>query len=76
MTAAQAEAAFGGGLLVADGDAFRNPTLSHGSSTMIAVGRAAYLTVVRPGINNAAFGEDRAGYLADLRRRYRETGPQ
>jgi tRNA A37 threonylcarbamoyladenosine synthetase subunit TsaC/SUA5/YrdC len=73
VTAAQAEAAFGGELLVADGDAFRDPSVAHGSSTMIAVRRRRQLTVVRPGINNLAFGDDHAGYVADLHRRWHQN---
>jgi tRNA A37 threonylcarbamoyladenosine synthetase subunit TsaC/SUA5/YrdC len=69
-TAAQAEAAFGGELLVVDGDAFRDPSRTHGSSTMITVERGGRLTVTRPGINNLAFGDDHNGYLDDLRQRW------
>jgi tRNA A37 threonylcarbamoyladenosine synthetase subunit TsaC/SUA5/YrdC len=70
-TAAEAEAVFGRDLLVADGDAFRDPAAEHGSSTMIAVGPGRQLKVTRPGINNRAFGDDHEAYLADLLRRWR-----
>ncbi len=70
VTAAEAEEVFGGDLLVVDGDAFRDPSVTHGSSTMIAVGRDAQLKVTRPGINNRAFGDDEPGYIADLIRRW------
>jgi L-threonylcarbamoyladenylate synthase len=71
VTAAQAESIFGRDLLVADGDACRDPAVPHGSSTMIAVEPGAGLRVVRPGVGNLAFGRDDAAYVADLRRRWR-----
>jgi tRNA A37 threonylcarbamoyladenosine synthetase subunit TsaC/SUA5/YrdC len=75
-TAAEAEAAFGGEFLVVDGDAFRDPSRAHGSSTMITVGRGGLLKVIRPGINNLAFGDDHDRYLDDLRRRWRHDQPR
>jgi hypothetical protein len=70
VTAAQAEAVFGSRLLVADGDALRDGSVTHGSSTMVAVAPGGKLTVARRGINNLAFGHDDIGYVADLRRRW------
>ncbi|GAA3743008.1 Sua5/YciO/YrdC/YwlC family protein [Streptomyces tremellae] len=70
-TAAEAEAALGGRLLVLDGDGLRDGTRPHGSTTMVRMSRLGELGVARSGINNAAFGSDEAAYAADLAARWR-----
>jgi L-threonylcarbamoyladenylate synthase len=70
-TAAEAGRAFGDNLIVLDGDPYRNPSRPHGSTTMVRISRAGDLAVARPGINNAAFGTDLAGYADDLSARWR-----
>ena len=69
-TAPQADAAFGGRLLVIDGDRQRSPEVPHASTTMIRVGADGSLAVHRDGINNASFTGDHDAYLADLRDRF------
>ncbi|MGQ4515625.1 Sua5/YciO/YrdC/YwlC family protein [Streptomyces sp. DW26H14] len=71
VTAAQAAEAFGDGVLVLDGDRARDLSTPHGSTAMVRVTADGELSVARSGINNAAFGEDLAGYATDLSRRWR-----
>ncbi|HWG23795.1 Sua5/YciO/YrdC/YwlC family protein [Actinospica sp.] len=71
-SAAEAGRAFGERLVVLDGDAFRDPSRTHGSTTMVRVSRDGELTVARPGINNVAFGADLTGYAAELSRRWEQ----
>jgi L-threonylcarbamoyladenylate synthase len=73
-TAAQAGQAFGDRLVVLNGDLLRDRSRPHGSTTMVRVSRGGDLTVIRPGINNRAFGEDLAGYATDLAARWRARG--
>jgi tRNA A37 threonylcarbamoyladenosine synthetase subunit TsaC/SUA5/YrdC len=73
-TAAEAGQAFGDRLVVLDGDPLRDQSRPHGSTTMLQVNRDGDLAVVRPGINNQAFGEDLTGYAADLAARWRARG--
>jgi L-threonylcarbamoyladenylate synthase len=70
-TAAEANQALGDRLLVLDGDPLRDQSRPHGSTTMVRVTRDGDLTVVRPGINNRAYGDDLAGYATDLTARWR-----
>jgi hypothetical protein len=69
-TTAEAALAFGDKLLVLDGDSLRDRSRPHGSTTMVRMSRDGDLTVVRPGINNQAFGEDLTGYATDLAARW------
>jgi L-threonylcarbamoyladenylate synthase len=70
-TAAEAGRAFGGKLIVLDGDAYRDRSRPHGSTTMVRMSQAGDLAVARTGINNAAFGPDLTGYANDLSARWR-----
>jgi tRNA A37 threonylcarbamoyladenosine synthetase subunit TsaC/SUA5/YrdC len=72
VTAAEAAEAFGEKLIVLDGDPYRDQSRPQGSTTMVRLSRDGDLAVARPGINNAAFGTDLAGYAADLTRRWRQ----
>jgi tRNA A37 threonylcarbamoyladenosine synthetase subunit TsaC/SUA5/YrdC len=69
-TTAEAALAFGDKLMVLDGDPLRDQSRPHGSTTMVRVSRDGDLTVIRPGINNQAFGEDLTGYATDLAARW------
>ena len=69
-TAPQADAAFGGRLLVIDGDGYRSPKVPHASTTMIRVSADGSLAVQRDGVNNARFSADHDAYLADVRDRF------
>jgi tRNA A37 threonylcarbamoyladenosine synthetase subunit TsaC/SUA5/YrdC len=69
-TAAAAGQAFGDKLIVLDGDAWRDQTRPHGSTTMVRLGRNGDLAVARPGINSAAFGADLDAYASDLSQRW------
>ena len=74
-TAADADAAFGGDLLVVDGDPYRTADVPHGSATIIRVGESGDLSVARRGINDLGF-DDGDAFLAELGRRYaRVTRP-
>jgi tRNA A37 threonylcarbamoyladenosine synthetase subunit TsaC/SUA5/YrdC len=75
VTAAEAGQAFGEKLIVLDGDPYRDQSRPQGSTTMVRLSRDGHLAVARPGINNAAFGADLAGYAADLTRRWRRRSP-
>lgn len=72
-TAAAADRAFGGHLLVADGDARRDAGVPHGSATIIRVSATGDLSVVRRGVNDAAFADGPA-FLGELRDRYAVAG--
>jgi tRNA A37 threonylcarbamoyladenosine synthetase subunit TsaC/SUA5/YrdC len=74
-TVAEAGQAFGDDLFVLDGEALRDQSITHGSTTIVRVSAAGELGVARPGINNAAFGVDLAGYADDLSRRW-QAGPR
>jgi L-threonylcarbamoyladenylate synthase len=69
VTAAEAGLAFGDDLIVLDGDARRDPSRPHGSTTIVRLTGAGDLAVVRPGINNAAVRAD--AYVCELSRRWR-----
>jgi tRNA A37 threonylcarbamoyladenosine synthetase subunit TsaC/SUA5/YrdC len=69
-TAAQVGRSFGDDLLVLDGDACRDQSRPHGSTTMVRMTSAGDLAVARPGINNEAFGPDLNAYASDLSRRW------
>jgi L-threonylcarbamoyladenylate synthase len=71
VTAAEARRVFGDDLIVLDGDARRDPSRPHGSTTIVRMTGAGDLTVARPGINNAAFRADLDAYVCDLSRRWR-----
>jgi tRNA A37 threonylcarbamoyladenosine synthetase subunit TsaC/SUA5/YrdC len=73
VTAAQAGAAFGDGVLVLDGDAERDPAREHGSTTMLRVGAEGGIEVARSGIHDA--GADPIAYADDLRRRWEAHSP-
>jgi L-threonylcarbamoyladenylate synthase len=70
VTAGQAGAAFGEQVLVLDGDADRDPTTEHGSTTMLRVGATGDVAVARSGVHDAAFGGGPEAYAEDLRRRW------
>jgi tRNA A37 threonylcarbamoyladenosine synthetase subunit TsaC/SUA5/YrdC len=70
-TAAAAGRAFGDDLVVLDGDAWRDQSRPHGSTTMVRMTRDGELVVARSGINNAAFGTDLDAYADDLSLRWR-----
>jgi len=72
VTAAEAGEAFGEKLIVLDGDPYRDQSRPQGSTTMVRLSHDGDPAVARPGINNAAFGTDLAGYAADLTRRWRQ----
>lgn len=74
VSAAQAAAAFGDEVLVLDGDRQRDLSRPHGSTAMVRVETGGELSVARPGISSAAFGDDLPGYAADLSRRWRLAG--
>jgi L-threonylcarbamoyladenylate synthase len=69
-TAAAAGQAFGGKLIVLDGDALRDQTRPHGSTTMVRLSSDGDLAVARPGITSTAFGADLDAYASDLCRRW------
>lgn len=69
VTAREADDAFGGQLLVVDGDADRDPGRRHGSATMVRVFADGQLTVTRHGVNDESFDGDDDAYLAGLRQR-------
>ena len=69
-TAAEAVDAFGDERLVLDGDLLRDRSAAHGSTTIVRLSTTGQLSVARSGINNAAFGADSTGYVADLFRRW------
>jgi tRNA A37 threonylcarbamoyladenosine synthetase subunit TsaC/SUA5/YrdC len=69
-TVAEVRQAFGDALLVLDGDAYRDQSRPHGSTTMVRMTRAGDLAVARPGINNEAFGPGLDTYASDLARRW------
>jgi L-threonylcarbamoyladenylate synthase len=71
ITAAEAQEALGGQLLVLDGDPQRDASRPHGSTTMVRISSNGDLAVARSGINNLPFGDDLAGYAADLATRWR-----
>jgi L-threonylcarbamoyladenylate synthase len=75
-TAAQVGRSFGDDLLVLDGDARRDRSRPHGSTTIIRLTEAGDLAVARPGINNAAFGTDLNAYASDLSRRWQARRQQ
>jgi L-threonylcarbamoyladenylate synthase len=76
VTAAEAGRAFGDDLIVLDGDARRDPSRPHGSTTIVRMTGAGDLTVARPGISNAAFRADLDAYVHDLSRRWRAADLQ
>jgi tRNA A37 threonylcarbamoyladenosine synthetase subunit TsaC/SUA5/YrdC len=69
-TAAQVGRSFGDNLLVLDGDAYRDRSRPHGSTTIVRMTEDGDLTVARPGINSEAFGTDLQAYASDLSRRW------
>ena len=69
-TAAEASRSFGG-QLVLDGDALRDRSVPHGSTTIVRMSRAGDLAAARSGINNRLFGDDLDAYTDDLTRRWR-----
>jgi tRNA A37 threonylcarbamoyladenosine synthetase subunit TsaC/SUA5/YrdC len=69
-TAAEASSPFGDDLLVLDGDAYRDRSRPHGSTTIVRMTEAGDLAIARPGINNEAFGSDLTAYASDLSRRW------
>jgi L-threonylcarbamoyladenylate synthase len=75
-TADAARRAFGDEVIVLDGDPWRDQTRPQGSTTMVALTRDGDLTVARPGINSAAFGQDQDAYAAELSRRWRATSQE
>jgi tRNA A37 threonylcarbamoyladenosine synthetase subunit TsaC/SUA5/YrdC len=68
-TAHGADAAFGGGLLVVDGDPLRTAGVPHGSATIVRVSPSGDLSVARRGVNDTGF-TDGPAFLAELARRY------
>ena len=74
-TAAEANSPFGDDLLVLDGDAYRDRSRPHGSTTIVRMTRAGDLAIARPGINNEAFGPDLTAYASDLSRRWHAGQP-
>jgi tRNA A37 threonylcarbamoyladenosine synthetase subunit TsaC/SUA5/YrdC len=75
-TAAQVGQSFGDNLLVLDGDAYRDRSRPHGSTTIVRMTEDGDLTVARPGINNEAFGTDLKAYAGDLSRRWQAASRQ
>ena len=69
-TAESADVAFGGALPVLDGAAARDPSRPSGSATIVRVGPARRLEIVRNGIQTAHHPGTLDDYLADLTRRY------
>jgi hypothetical protein len=61
---------FGDDLLVLDGDAYRDRSRPHGSTTIVRMTEAGDLSVARPDITNEAFGTDLDAYASDLSRRW------
>jgi hypothetical protein len=70
VTAAQAGKALGEDLLVLDCDSSRDPSVEHGSTTMVYVSRDGELAVTRPGINDRGFGGGPSAYEDALTRRW------
>jgi L-threonylcarbamoyladenylate synthase len=70
-TSAEAGRAFGGSLIVLDGDPCRDQSRPHGSTTIVRISPDGDLAVARSGINNAAFGTDLTGYADTLAARWR-----
>ena len=73
LTAPAADAAFGGQLLVINGDPARDPSTASGSATIVRVGPHRHLQVVRPGIHDAAFAGDTSRFLQHLLRRWEHS---
>lgn len=79
VTAAAADAALGGRLLVLDGDAERGPLGqpgSSGSAAIVAVGPGRRLELLRHGVNDASFSGDDAAFLDALERRWATHRPR
>ena len=73
-TARAADAAFGGQLLVINGDPARDPSTASGSATIVRVGPRRHLEVVRHGIHDAAFAGDTNRFVQHLIRRWQRSG--
>lgn len=71
VTAAQADSAFGGRLLVLDGDEQRDPAREHGSTTILEMAPDGTLRLRRYGINDARHLDDTKAFLRDLHARWR-----
>lgn len=70
VTAQECDSAFGGDLLVVDGDSHRAAGRPHGSATIVRVSPGGQLSVARHGINSEAFAGNDDAFLAELHRRY------
>jgi hypothetical protein len=68
-TTRTARAAFGGQLLVIDGDLASDPSAASGSATIVKVGPHRHLEVVRHSIQDATFTGDTQRFLQHLIRR-------
>jgi tRNA A37 threonylcarbamoyladenosine synthetase subunit TsaC/SUA5/YrdC len=66
-TAADADLAFLGQLVVIDGDEYRDPSRRHGSSSMLRFDEHCGIELVRPGVQDAHGDPDR--YLGEVLRR-------
>lgn len=64
VTAAEADAEFGGELTVLDGDAARDPSVPCGSAAIVVVRPGGVLELARDGVQSA--GRDPAEFLAEL----------
>jgi L-threonylcarbamoyladenylate synthase len=73
--AATADAAFGGRLVVVDGDGGKDGIARAGSGTMVKVRRGGKLEVVRDGVQNAADRGDPTRFLGQLLRRRLQSQP-
>jgi L-threonylcarbamoyladenylate synthase len=73
LTAPAADAAFGGQLLVINGDPARDPSTASGSATIVRVGPRRHLEVVRPGIQDATFTGDSSRFVQHLIRRWQRS---
>jgi tRNA A37 threonylcarbamoyladenosine synthetase subunit TsaC/SUA5/YrdC len=70
VTAADADAAFGGRLLVVDGDPHRDPTVPSGSAAIVRVGPNRQVEVARSGVNDGGA----TGFLRELAQRWVTNG--
>lgn len=66
LTAPAADAAFGGQLLVINGDPAREPFSVSGSATILRIGPHRHLQVVRHGIHDATFAGDTNQFMRHL----------
>ena len=74
-TAPAANAAFGGQLLVIDGDPVRDSSAASGSATIVRVGPHRHLQVVRHGIQDATFNGDIRRFVQHLIRSWEHSRP-